>query len=64
MRRFSPPLFALGFAFGAIGVTVVFAARAYGATGAVPDEVIQLRRVLQSPRAQPVRLSVSTRKAA
>ncbi len=69
MRRFSPRLFALGFALGAIGAAAVLAANVYAlprhrracdstATSAqTPDQVIQWNRILlgilRTPGAQP-----------
>ena len=69
MKRFSPRLFALGVALGAIGAAAVLAANVYAgaatrridstaaATTQAPDQVIQWNRillgVLRTPGAQP-----------
>ena len=66
MRRFSPRLFALGFALGAIGTAAVLAANVYASPGKAvtrgdsaqtPDQVIQWNRILlgilRTPGAQP-----------
>ena len=78
MRRFSPRLFALGFALGAIGAAAVFAVRAYGSTGAAtvhgdstptassqtPGQVIHWDPILRRANAQPSRSLGGTREAA
>jgi hypothetical protein len=78
MRRFSPRLFALGFALGAIGAAAVFAASAYGSTGAVTGrgdstptassqtagQVIHWDPILRRAIAQPTWILGGTREAA
>ena len=58
MRKFSPRLFALGFALGALGTAAVLAANTYASPPTqAPDQVIQWNRILlgilRTPGAQP-----------
>jgi hypothetical protein len=78
MRRFSPRLFALGFALGAIGAAAVVAARAYGSTGGAtghgdstptassqtPRQVIHWDPILRRANARPTWILGGTREAA
>ena len=77
MRRFSPRLFALGFALGAIGAAAILAINAYASTGTAtrrgdltptptastrtPDQVIQWNRILLGILRTPGAQAVSCR---